>query len=393
LVQTGTEVLGSAFRCKYVESPPAIFQRRPVLDLVAFAVVLLPILGLSCFANLCGLTFLRAVADPMRIEIYGLSATDTDSVAVSAQLRDHDPDTGEPIEQNGFRTSDAFRWDLHWLWVKAVHLHFADGSLERVKGASVTIGETTTTYTGEQVRNWPRVPVMSWALLNAGHPDASLSVPFPADRTQNLMSAVNWPSNATLFRAIVVPAIWFFVLFTIFLLAFWYAMRSAAFQGFLTHTLGGEYFHAMAGSRLWAAFGLLIVIAGIVIFEAMRPYAFTQDDNFNQFMPVVIRSGETLLAGHMPMWNPYQLLGIGAIPFPQRFPDHRDFHNTAPDCRLFRDLLGPAAHGRKTRVKRDWRIFVHFVWMVSGSRSFTGNVCAARAVSAASVRRRKSPLP
>ncbi len=54
---------------------------------------------------------------------------------------------------------------------------------------------------------------------------------------------------------------------------------------------------------------MLVVIAGLSLFYFRDQYPFTQDDNFCQFLPVIIRSAETLISGRFPVWNPYQLLG------------------------------------------------------------------------------------
>ncbi len=89
----------------------------------------------------------------------------------------------------------------------------------------------------------------------------------------------------------------------------------------LLHTLGsGELFHDAAverpasaakrgEQRLWFAGGLVVVALALVIVERVEPYYFVQDDNFSQFLPVVLHAYRALEQGIIPTWNPHQFLG------------------------------------------------------------------------------------
>src|SRR5262249_44391020 len=59
----------------------------------------------------------------------------------------------------------------------------------------------------------------------------------------------------------------------------------------------------------WLAAGSAIFIAAVAIARSNEPYAFTQDDNLSQFLPVIVRSADALFRGQFPVWNPHQLLG------------------------------------------------------------------------------------
>lgn len=58
---------------------------------------------------------------------------------------------------------------------------------------------------------------------------------------------------------------------------------------------------------------LAVLYAGtlgfFLFFHVGKPFAFTFGDNLVQFLPAARFAAETLFAGHLPLWNPYQLLG------------------------------------------------------------------------------------
>ena len=61
--------------------------------------------------------------------------------------------------------------------------------------------------------------------------------------------------------------------------------------------------------RRWFAAGLAVTALGLALVELGTPYFFAQDDNFSQFMPVVVHGCENLFRGTFPVWNPHQMMG------------------------------------------------------------------------------------
>jgi hypothetical protein len=60
----------------------------------------------------------------------------------------------------------------------------------------------------------------------------------------------------------------------------------------------------------WGGAGFAVVLIGLGIVSRMQAYYFTQDDNFVQFLPVLLQGCESLLEqGRLATWNAYQLLG------------------------------------------------------------------------------------
>ncbi|MDP4267611.1 MAG: hypothetical protein Q8880_09285 [Bacteroidota bacterium] len=60
---------------------------------------------------------------------------------------------------------------------------------------------------------------------------------------------------------------------------------------------------------IWLISGFLVIVVGISICEILQPYYFLQDDNYSQFLPVIIQAGKSIGKGIFPTWNPYQLMG------------------------------------------------------------------------------------
>ena len=59
----------------------------------------------------------------------------------------------------------------------------------------------------------------------------------------------------------------------------------------------------------WFAAGALVVATGLWLVERRDAPFFLQDDNFDQFLPVIGWGARSLAAGVFPAWNPYQFLG------------------------------------------------------------------------------------
>jgi len=60
---------------------------------------------------------------------------------------------------------------------------------------------------------------------------------------------------------------------------------------------------------IWFIVGLNFLFACITFLEIKQPFFFTQDDNYQQFLPTLIQSCRSFFEGIFPTWNPYQQLG------------------------------------------------------------------------------------
>ena len=59
----------------------------------------------------------------------------------------------------------------------------------------------------------------------------------------------------------------------------------------------------------WLGFGLAVVAAAGLVLELRDPYYFTQDDNFAQFLPIILHGCSVLAGGAFPDFNPFQQMG------------------------------------------------------------------------------------
>lgn len=61
--------------------------------------------------------------------------------------------------------------------------------------------------------------------------------------------------------------------------------------------------------RGWFLLGFSITALAIATLEINHPFYFLQDDNYIQFLPVILQGCKSAAAGELPLFNPLQLLG------------------------------------------------------------------------------------
>jgi hypothetical protein len=77
----------------------------------------------------------------------------------------------------------------------------------------------------------------------------------------------------------------------------------------LEDNFGGEK-HDRNMWLIWLFGGLLFLIGQLWLTQWMQPYYFTKDDNYAQFLPVIIQGCRSLLIDHvLPTINPFQKMG------------------------------------------------------------------------------------
>ncbi|MBX9670592.1 MAG: hypothetical protein K2X93_23520 [Candidatus Obscuribacterales bacterium] len=60
---------------------------------------------------------------------------------------------------------------------------------------------------------------------------------------------------------------------------------------------------------IWLMSGLIVMAIALGLLEIRQPLYFVQDDNYVQFLPVVLNGCKSALQGIAPLYNPFQLLG------------------------------------------------------------------------------------
>jgi hypothetical protein len=59
----------------------------------------------------------------------------------------------------------------------------------------------------------------------------------------------------------------------------------------------------------WLLAGGVVLVTAFIILEVSQPYFFSQDDNFDQFIPYSMHACRNVFSGTFPAWNPYQVMG------------------------------------------------------------------------------------
>ena len=62
-------------------------------------------------------------------------------------------------------------------------------------------------------------------------------------------------------------------------------------------------------NRKYLISGIILTLIVFIIIEIINPFAFTQDDNASQFLPVILEGSSQMFSGHLPAINLHQLMG------------------------------------------------------------------------------------
>ncbi|HEY9760861.1 MAG TPA: hypothetical protein V6C97_37260 [Oculatellaceae cyanobacterium] len=238
---------------------------------------------------------------PIRIEVSGIPATEADSVAVSFVRVGP---RSALSEVQAIRVDNGLKWIWDSFWIESMRVHATKSSLQKISQISIQIGDKEQAYAGDSIRAWQKIEPEGWFMPSAKEPLTSMVVPWPLEGL-----ALNLPSADELLLYAAMPGL---LIAAIFLIVFAVIARARerAWYSDLIERLFFRSLPAIPGfNPISLGSGLLIVVVGLVMFSRLQPFAFTQDDNFCQFLPVIVRSSETLLQGRLPVWNPYQLLG------------------------------------------------------------------------------------
>jgi hypothetical protein len=246
----------------------------------------------------------------IQVTVEGLANSDADKIRVSFDKAQDDTDgqtdlPGVPDKERLFCWRDAS-------WVTGIRLHATPGALAKIKHVQINVGKRQRhDYSGEEVRKWERVTPEYWLV--------------PADRASGKQScvsllaplhsgtAINLGASDEVLSKCLQPIIIFIGGFALVLAVMARLLQIAYFRQLISKALLPSSVKPGAGTNsqfIWAFIaGFAVFVTGCLVIETIESYPFTQDDNLAQFLPVVIRSAETLCSGKFPVWNPYQFLG------------------------------------------------------------------------------------
>ncbi|MEE8546331.1 MAG: hypothetical protein V3T29_11015 [Alphaproteobacteria bacterium] len=253
----------------------------------------------------------EAAADPARVRVLYVDAFGDDVAAAR---------TGEG-GRPGVET-----WTIDGAWVRDLKLSFPAAALAALERVEVRIGKAEFTFDRERLlATWSRLlPLVpspgageGWITLKAPGEVRGGATRLAAGRALR-----NWPGDGaalgfalTIAVAITVAALLLYLVGRAMApgrrLG---AMAATAFAPKGNRAGAGAGAGAAAAPRHapglpWLVFGLAVMAAAALLLEARDPYYFTQDDNFAQFLPVILQGCAVLADGAFPDYNPYQYLG------------------------------------------------------------------------------------
>ena len=302
---------------------------RPRRQLVLLAFALFVCLWLVSWFGLLGELEIYIGAQPVTVELKGLRSPDQLTVTSLTTVGDSDGDQKDfgiviPREQLMFPDAARSTWRIAGYWIKTIHITAPEWQIQGLQSVDIRIGDQRRTYLQTDLASWKRLPRPFTGLLpNRSESAVSIELPAPKD-TQ--LPAINSAGMGTLVQRLFAFPI---LGLALALLSGWMLVL------FARSTAGTECWNSItervppvgqasglqpASGRpvpqnghqndwLWFCAGLALSAAGIGILYARYSYPFTQDDNFSQFLPMVLYNCHALLAGHWPAWNPHQFLG------------------------------------------------------------------------------------
>ncbi|HEY9684215.1 MAG TPA: hypothetical protein V6C86_21735 [Oculatellaceae cyanobacterium] len=291
----------------------SIGAKQPQFPLFKVLLCWLLFICLSAGFNVLQLFLHALYAEPIHVSVGGIDPTKKADVNVTLVMLASKSGTGQLPELPALRESEKFSWFWYSFWVDSIRLHATTEALLQVKSLTVSIGSDTRTFTSDEIKTWKKDKSEAWALPEIPVDDlVSMTVPLSKHGP-----ALNMPDVMVLLGHAVVPG---FLIATTSALLLFYVFRARTKLLIRLRKILGEdsdqkSFLSASGTphavwdNLFIVAGFAAIIAGFAILNSHGRYPFLQDDNYCQFLPVVMRSAETLCTGRMPVWNPYQLLG------------------------------------------------------------------------------------
>lgn len=195
----------------------------------------------------------------------------------------------------------GFSWRIPIRPVEELHITASSELLHRIESVTIGVSGKLKSFTAAQfAAAWRPIPVFREALDRST--GSEVTVAWPATRDPN--GFLNSRPNREIFIAAVMRAIAIIgICWCAFLVLITVMQRRQGIP-----VVGAQFPHSESAT-LWLAAGFAVFCGGLAIARSWQPYALTEDDNFSQFLPVIVRSAQDLFQGRFPVWNPHQLLG------------------------------------------------------------------------------------
>ena len=271
--------------------------RIVILGIILFAF-------LSSWEHFLGDLPVGSSTTPVSVEIRGLQADDRGRIQLTympTYYSEHPENQPREVFEEIAIPQGEFSWLIPLRPVEQLHITASPDVLHRIESVTIVIGGKRKSFdTAQFAAEWRHIPVFREALDRPTGSEMTMAWPATRDSAGFLNARPNREIvTAAVKRVMAIIGIcWCAVLV---LLTVMRRRRGIP-------DIGVQFPHNESAT-LWLAIGFAVFCAGLAIARSWQPYAFTQDDNLSQFLPVIVRSAQDLFQGRFPVWNPHQLLG------------------------------------------------------------------------------------
>jgi len=269
--------------------------------LVTFGLVVLSLI--SSWEHVWGDMPFGSFTEPVSIAIHGLRDTDRQWIQVTylPPIAHEDPDDRPRDFESITIPQNGFCWSIPFRAVVQLHITAPAEVLHRIESVSLDIGEKRQFFDMAQLAAaWRPIDPFYAALDQPAESVTTLA--WPPQPAPGEM--INLRSHQEILTAVGKRAM------AILMIAWCCCVLLIAVMRRRRHAPSpGKLIPHNERTMLWLLIGFAVFCAGVAIARSREPYAFTQDDNLSQFLPVIIRSAQDLFQGRFPVWNPHQLMG------------------------------------------------------------------------------------
>ncbi len=212
-------------------------------------------------------------------------------------------------------------WEIRRGWVRNLRLYLPADQLDSIEKVDVRLGKAAFSFDRVRLLDaWHQEsPRPSDELAKYGRIifEAPESVRSADSRLPGAQKIQNWPGDGVFLAHMMIVAAVATAAALVLVVLGRIAGRLGPHPGIVMSGLGWRRRDEDGRSEAsparrngpWFAFGLVVLAVAVALLELRDPYYFTEDDNFAQFLPVIIHGCSVLADGAFPTYNPYQLLG------------------------------------------------------------------------------------
>ena len=289
---------------------PSIPQPRPRKHLVLLGLLLFICLWIVSWFGLLGELEVSIGAQPISVQLQGLTHPGQIVLTYLTTVGDSDGDEKQfgfviPHEELMFPSRGRDTWRIAGHWIKTIHITAPESVVSGLTSAEVRIGDSAQTY--RNLASWKRLPQPIQDLL-PNRNEAAITIELPAPPDSSLPAINSVPLGTFVQQLFQFPLLAITVAFAAGWILVSFARSPTGIDCWRTLN-GSPAFSTDRAPKAWFFAGLALAVFGIAMLYSRYSFPFTQDDNFSQFLPMVLYNCRTLLAGHWPAWNPHQFLG------------------------------------------------------------------------------------